>query len=117
MLSFDPNQDWGFHIGDWYFIQKGFNQDGFEENSNKLNFHTPSIAQPKDSIETEPTEASQMISSMTTPTTQQHINSQTPTLEQIDSSKNFSPKIDKSLQENETENDFVQKGSVEVVMG
>ncbi|KAK9297496.1 hypothetical protein QLX08_008811 [Tetragonisca angustula] len=130
ILSFDPNQDWGFHIGDWYFIQKGFNQNGFEENSNKLNSHTPSIAQPKDSIETETkqsfdvmkdseiTESSQTISSMPTPTTQKHINSQTtPTIEQINSSKNFSPKIDKSLQENETENDFVQKGSVEVLMG
>ena len=66
----------------------------------------------------EVTESSQTISLMTIPTTQQHINSQTtPTIEQIDSSKNFSPKIDKSLQENETANDFVHKGSVEVLMG
>ena len=68
--------------------------------------------------DSEITESSQTISSMPTPTTQKHINSQTtPTIEQINSSKNFSPKIDKSLQENETENDFVQKGSVEVLMG
>ncbi|KOX75025.1 hypothetical protein WN51_12710 [Melipona quadrifasciata] len=125
ILSFDPNQDWGFHIGDWYFIQKGFNQDGFEENSDKLNFHTPTIVQPTETEQSfdvikdsEVTESSQTISSLTTFTTQQHINSQTTsTTEQINSSKNFSPKIDKSLQENETENDFVHKGSVEVLMG
>ncbi|CAD1469952.1 unnamed protein product [Heterotrigona itama] len=129
ILSFDPNQDWGFHVGDWYFIQKGFNLNGFEENSDKLNFHTLSTASPKDSIETETeqtldvmkdpetTESSQTISSVGTPTTH-FINSQTtPTIEQIGSSKNFLPKVDKSLQENETENDFVHKGSVEVLMG
>ncbi|XP_068973773.1 uncharacterized protein [Bombus flavifrons] len=129
ILSFDPNQDWGFRIGDWYFIQKGFNQNGYEDSSDELNFQTPSTIKPKDTtkIETEQTfdftndpevtESSQTISSITTPVTQQ-IDPQTTirNTEQIDSSESSSLTM-KGLEESETDSDFVHKGSVEVLMG
>ncbi|CAL7943912.1 unnamed protein product [Xylocopa violacea] len=140
-LSFNPNQDWGFRIGDWCFIRKeSKDQDESENNSDESDFQIPSTIQSNDASDVETTEAfgitnepevtespsttSTTISeltmhSLTSSTTQQNdLQTTVQTTELIDSSESFSMKTDEpSLTQNETYNDFVHTASAEVIMG
>ncbi|OAD57370.1 hypothetical protein WN48_02171 [Eufriesea mexicana] len=138
-LSFDSNQDWGFSVGNWYFIKKGFkHQDEFEETSNEFKFESSSTIHPKESTQAETGETFNMTNDPEvteySPTTlfttaltmhnvtslmTQHTDSQTTIgiTEPIDLSENFSSEINGSLEDNETDNDVQVGSSVEVLMG
>ncbi|XP_076752839.1 uncharacterized protein LOC143424575 [Xylocopa sonorina] len=140
-LSIDPNEDWGFRIGNWYFIRKESNdQDEFENNSDESDFQIPSTIQSNDSNDIETTEAFDItketevetessstisttiseytMNSVISLTTQQNDLQTVQTTELIDSSENFTSKTDEpNLTRNETYNDFVRTASAEVIMG
>ncbi|CAK9820619.1 hypothetical protein ANTPLA_LOCUS10718 [Anthophora plagiata] len=133
-LSFNPNEDWGFRIRNWYFIRKGYkNQNTFNNNFDQLDYQLLNSIQPKNSAEAESretfdvTEDSGITESIltastinilsihnVTSTTTREVDLQT--AEQIDSYEYSSPKTNEQM-DNETDNDFVRKGSVEVLMG
>ncbi|KOC61881.1 hypothetical protein WH47_05414 [Habropoda laboriosa] len=135
-LPFNPNQDWGFRVGNWYFIQKGFrNQNGFDNNFDQTDFQLPNNIQPKNSAEVESEETFNVVKDSgttksilttstttilsmnnVTPTVTQKVDPQT-TTEQTDSHEYSSPKTDEQMEDNETDNDFIRKGSAEVLMG
>ncbi|XP_031834488.1 uncharacterized protein LOC116427830 isoform X2 [Nomia melanderi] len=134
-VTFDPKRDWGFQVGDWYFIRKNIRQyNEFEnEGSYESNFHVRGTMQPPvhlSTIETigtsdysiniENTDSSSAatLSTMFTADTmtQQadaYITTQSST--QIDSSVN-PPSINKRIEDNETNDNSIRKGSVEVLM-
>ncbi|KZC06869.1 PREDICTED: uncharacterized protein LOC107195142 [Dufourea novaeangliae] len=138
-VTFDPDRDWGFRVGNWYFIRKELkNDNGFKKNNaDDLDFQHRS--QPTDPIgvKTEETsddttelEAMDSLSVMSTTTafttvdvmtqlmTQQadtHVTTQSNI--QIDTSENPSSRTEQRIADNETNNDLLRRGSVEVLMG
>ena len=137
-LSFDPDRDWGFRVGNWYFIRKEFKDpNGFgRNNSDESGASQTTVHQidrtdggtrgtftnTKDPGATE----TSTVSTTTEFTTQtvtdvmtQQTDVQTTDIDtRIDSSEGFSPQTDKLMEDNETSNGgFVHKGSVEVLMG
>ncbi|XP_043802420.1 uncharacterized protein LOC122720054 [Apis laboriosa] len=121
-LFFNSNENLRFRIGNWYFIRKDFmNQNEFEYNSDELDvtFQPPSIIQSKDSTETNTEITSEIIndlevtkslpSSLFTTILIQQTDTQT-TIQTIE-------QANEQLKNNEADNDFVHKGSAEVLMG
>ncbi|XP_076628472.1 uncharacterized protein LOC143345339 isoform X2 [Colletes latitarsis] len=131
-LSFNPDQDWGFRVGNWYFIRKRLDKN----NSNESDFHLQSTIQPTNPTEVETkhltsdhhtnslevTESSPIVSPTTVSMihdmgqlTTQETTIQTST--QVDTSVNSLLVTEILLKENEeTNTDSVHKGSVEVLM-
>ncbi|XP_043266160.1 uncharacterized protein LOC122405456 isoform X2 [Colletes gigas] len=136
-LSFNPDEDWGFRVGNWYFIRKRLEgHNGFEKNNSiESDFHLQSTIQPTNPTEVETkgtsdhhtnsleiTESSQIISPTTVSMihdmgqlTTQETTIQTST--QVDTSVNSLLVTEILLDKNEETNiDSVHKGSVEVLM-
>ncbi|XP_076673048.1 uncharacterized protein LOC143371598 isoform X2 [Andrena cerasifolii] len=137
-LSFDPDRDWGFRVGNWYFIRKEFKDpNGFERNNSDESSATQTTVQQIDRTnggtrdtftntkDTRVTETSTVSTTteFTTQTvsdvmTQQTDVQTTDIVTRIDSVDSFSPQTEKLMEDNETSNGgFVRKGSVEVLMG
>lgn len=137
-LSFDPDRDWGFRVGNWYFIRKGFKDpNGLERNNSDESGATQTTVQQIDRTDggtrgtftntKDPgTTETSTVSSTTEFTTQtvtdvmtQQTDVQTMDIgTRIDSSEGFSTQTEKLMEDNETSNGgFVRKGSVEVLMG
>ncbi|XP_054002827.1 uncharacterized protein LOC128889309 [Hylaeus anthracinus] len=135
-LTFDPDQDWGFRIGNWYFIRKDdTNRNGIEKNnSDDSNFHVQSTIEPTDlsKVDTgqtsddmnysEVTESTLAISTTTTFATQSVTQSTTQkaTIQpstQIDSSITTSSRTEIPMVDIEINTDSIHKGSAEVLMG
>ena len=137
-LSFDPDRDWGFRVGNWYFIRKGFkDSNGLErDNSDESGATQTTVPQidrtdggtqdtftnTKDPAATETSTVSTTpeftTQTVTDVMTQQTDVQATDIGTRIDLSEGFSPQTEKLMEDNERNNGgFVRKGSVEVLMG
>ncbi|XP_076238911.1 uncharacterized protein LOC143182053 [Calliopsis andreniformis] len=136
-LSFDPNRDWGFRVGNWYFIRKGVrNPIRFDGNSSDESNESPATI-PSGSTEADArstsfsvngpetakfssTSEENMIQTEVQLTTQQTETQAIETSTWTDSPEYSSTQTEKRMEDNETDggNDAsVRKGSVEVLMG
>ncbi|XP_033326494.2 uncharacterized protein LOC117220541 isoform X1 [Megalopta genalis] len=134
-LIFDPNRDWGFRVGNWYFIRKDSKNVNQKDNSNESDLQ--GVMRPTESVEvrtertlddTNPatvdslsipsstvTLATDIVTQLMTQQTNPYIPTESST--QIDAFENLSSRIEKQT-EDYGANDYLQrKGSVEVLMG
>lgn len=142
-LNFDPDQDWGFRVGHWYFIRKAqedqnASNDDFDEwnlqqrtttTARSKNWNTPTyaIVYTNDELDLGPVEFTSTFSTTDEEpvyTVTQSMTEGPDTLpettevitESIDSFDDILTRTDKQVEDNETDRDFVYKGSAEVLM-
>lgn len=112
-----------FRIGNWYFIRKDFmNQNEFEYNSDELDVTSQlsSITQPKDSTETNTKITSEITNSLEVTNSLPRNLFTTILIQQTDAQTTIQTTTEQTNEQsknNEADNDFVHKGSVEVLMG
>ncbi|XP_012343205.2 uncharacterized protein LOC105735730 [Apis florea] len=119
-LFFNSNEDLRFRIGNWYFIRKDFmNQNEFEYNSDELDVTSQlsSITQPKDSTETNTEITSEITNSLEVTKSLPRSLFTTILIQQTDTTIQTTEQTNEQSKNNEADNDFVHKGSVEVLMG
>ncbi|XP_076296335.1 uncharacterized protein LOC143216799 isoform X2 [Lasioglossum baleicum] len=134
-VSFDPNRDWGFRVGNWYFIRKDSNNVLEKDNSDESDVQSRITIRPTESFGTEGTldnadletmDSSSILSSTIPFTTDaatelitQRTSTGTPTQSsstQSGSSENLASTIGKDIEDNEANNYVPRRGSVEVLM-
>ncbi|XP_078036634.1 uncharacterized protein LOC144469833 [Augochlora pura] len=134
-LTFNPNRDWGFRVGNWYFIRKDTKNVYEKDNSDKSDVQgamrpTESVKigteEPSEDTNPETLDSLSIPSSTVTLTTDivtqlmtQQTNAYIPTESstQIDSSEDLSSKIEKQSEDNEGNDYLRRKVSAEVLMG
>ncbi|XP_076655739.1 uncharacterized protein LOC143360610 [Halictus rubicundus] len=133
-LSFDPNRDWGFRVGNWYFIRKDSKNVLEKDNSDESDVQRRITIRPTESFGTEGTldnvDLENVDSSsiapptipFTTDTATQSMTQQTSTgtptqtSTQSGSSENLASTIEKNIEDNEANDYLPRRGSVEVLM-
>ncbi|XP_029032365.2 uncharacterized protein LOC114871079 [Osmia bicornis bicornis] len=127
-LTFDPNHDWGFHVGSWYFIRKGFkdrygsgndfDESDFQSSQSTVQSQNPTEVNIEETFETTndfvTTEFSSAISTTITQSEMPLVTTQN-SMETYSSESSSSTYV--SVEDDKITKDFTQKGSVEVLIG
>ncbi|XP_076389491.1 uncharacterized protein LOC105662243 isoform X4 [Megachile rotundata] len=132
-LTFDPNRDFGFRIGNWYIIRKQYKDDNrFDNSFDELDFpSSESTVSSMDSTELNIEETFEtVIDLMTTEILPTSTENETPSVTEetsiVITTQNTIPTssvessslgTDNSVEDDKTTKEFTPKGSAEVLMG
>nr|XP_012138933.1 PREDICTED: uncharacterized protein LOC105662243 isoform X4 [Megachile rotundata] len=106
-LTFDPNRDFGFRIGNWYIIRKQYKDDNrFDNSFDELDFPSSEKILPTSTENETPSVTEETSTVITTQNT-------IPT----SSVESSSLGTDNSVEDDKTTKEFTPKGSAEVLMG